>query len=712
VSLVSYRAVRLLLEALEARGAPVSSIAQRLPVALDALEDAGGYLPWDSFSELLSSIGEVVGGPQGLAELGVALVRVPSYDFIRTAASYAVSVRQLHELGQKWIAPALFPGLHIALEDVDARTMRIHTRIPAHLRGSPEFFHVCRGMVSALSTLIGQPPSMVDASISSHTAEATVVFPTEGRARASLTRRVRTAIGKLFFEDVVRQHEDVRTSYQALLRTRQEFREVLERAPIAVAIHREGRYVWCNPALARMLGFACPEEIVGRALLDDAHPDEVELARRRLSRPPSETTAGEFRLRRRDGAIVHIEVAATQLIEFEGRPARVLIANDVTERTQARAKLALADRMAALGTLAAGVAHEINNPLTYARLALEAVDRDLARSAAAASARESLLMASEGLDRVRAIVADLRTFSRADDESVTGVDLNDVIHTTLRIAANTVTASASIELELATVPPVRANRARIGQVVLNLLLNAHHAIEERGGAGRIRVHTYSDAEGRVAVEIADNGCGIAPDAVPRVFEPFFTTKPIGHGTGLGLAICHRIVTAFGGQISVRSAPGPIDAAALRTFFTVVLPRGEAAVVEAPVASPPTATADRRRVLVIDDEPGVGRALEHALGDRHDVEIVTSGRDAIARLATDADFDLILCDVMMPDVDGIEVFRQTRASAPDVAARFVFMSGGAFTPRARSFLATCENPRVDKPFDLAEIVALAGRSRAE
>jgi len=709
VSLVSYRAVRLLVEALEARGGTVSSIAHRLPVPLETLRDRGGYLHWNAFAELLTAIGEVVGGPRGLEELGVAMIRVPSYGFIRAAASYTVSVRQLHELGRRWVAPALLPGLHIALEDIDARTMRINTRIPPHLRGSPEFFHVCRGMVSALSTLLDQPPSIVDASISPYEAEATVLFPSESRGRRSVLRKLRGAIGRMLFEDVVREHDDVHASYQALVRTRQEFREVLERAPTAVAIHRDGRYVWANPAYAAMLGWQRPQDIVGRDVMDDVHPDDVEFVRRHLARSPTDSASGECRLKRRDGSIVNAEIAPTQPIEFESRPARLFIANDVTERVQVRARLALADRMASLGTLAAGVAHEVNNPLTYARLALDALEKDLSRAALPKSTLESLSMASDGVDRVRTIVSDLRTFSRADEESIGSVDLNDVVSTTLRFAANTVTTSSSVELDLTPVPRVRANRARLGQVVLNLLLNAYHAIEERAGSGRIRIRTFRERDGRVGLEIADSGSGIAPATLPHIFEPFFTTKPVGRGTGLGLAICHRIVTAFDGEISVQSAPESADPYAFRTFFRILLPPMARA--EAPAEAPPSSDAlARRRVLVIDDEPSVGRALERAL-ERHDVETVTNGRDAIARLQTPPEPDLILCDVMMPDLDGIAVYQHVHASAPSLAERFVFMSGGAFTPRARSFLATCGNPRVDKPFDVEEILALADRRRA-
>jgi PAS domain S-box-containing protein len=683
MSRVSGRAFRLLLEGLETSGVKVSR-----PSASTSISQ---FVPWETFAAAVEEGARALGGPVALKGVGEAVVRAPSYRFLRSVAGHVLSASQLIDVAVKWSSPALFPDLGISAEKRANETI---VRIALSRSEAPcvPFFHLSAGVLGALPTLLRLPRAAVTVETDGIEGTVRIAASRDLGRRRTLFRRLRgLVIGDPLLDELALQHEEITKTFRRLLESRQEFRDVLSRAPMVIGIHREGRFLWANAAAARTLGVARAEDLVGLEVLSFVHPDERETIARRLGAPAEATTAGEFRVVRRDGTVVVCDFAATQAVEFEGSPARMLVAADVTDRVRAREQLALADRMASLGTLAASVAHEINNPLTYVQLNLQSIARDIERGDRV-SVESATSMALEGVGRVRSIVADLRTFARADEESVGPVDLVDVVESTMRLAGKTIEATSRFERALAPIPRVRGNRARLGQVVLALVLNAHEAVEERGGAGGIvRIATSCD-DAHATLEIADNGVGIAPHDLSRVMEPFFTTKPVGQGTGLGLAICHRIVSAFGGTIAIDSDP---SREGFRTFVRVSLPIDHEAEAAEPSSMP--LSTSRRRILVIDDEPQLGRALERLLAEEHDVELVTGGQAALDRLAHGDHVDLVLCDLMMPDVDGIEVFERTHARNPDLARRFVFMSGGAFTPRSRAFMAACKNPRVDKPF---------------
>jgi PAS domain S-box-containing protein len=382
------------------------------------------------------------------------------------------------------------------------------------------------------------------------------------------------------------------------------------------------------------------------------------------------------------------------------------------ERERMHAQLMLADRMSSMGMLAAGVAHEINNPLAYAMANLELVARDLPLVLAAEVARtagqpevanvpsleelgERVQQAREGTARVRDIIRDLKLFSRVDEHTMGLVDVRHVLDASVRMIWNEIKHRGRLVRDYGEIPLVMANEARLGQVVLNLLTNAVQALPERwDDRSEIRVVGRSDEAGRAVIEIQDTGSGIAPEHLTHIFDPFFTTKPIGIGTGLGLPICQTIVTALGGEIFVDSMPGQ------GTTFRVALPpaAGRPAVKPAAAAGPRPAPGQRVRILVVDDEKPMCELLRHALAP-HEVVTETDGAAALARLRSGERFDLIFCDVMMPQMTGQVFYEQLREFAPAVADRVIFMTGGAFTPGTRDFLQHVANPRLEKPFDL-------------
>ena len=378
-----------------------------------------------------------------------------------------------------------------------------------------------------------------------------------------------------------------------------------------------------------------------------------------------------------------------------------------------------AERMASVGMLSASIAHEINNPLAVVTGNLELVALSLNGLAAdpllsepnggpcdgvvaeigarLAQTREPLRDALEASERVREIVRDLRIFSRSDaDDHLVAVDVHTVLESSIRMASNEIRHRARLVKNFADVPHVRANESRLGQVFLNLVVNAAQAIPE-GHAAENQIEVSTAREGdRVVVSVRDSGVGIPADKLDRVFDPFFTTKPAGQGTGLGLAICHRIIAEIGGEIRVESEVGK------GTVFHVVLPRAGAETEQPTIAAAsvePT-TRHRGRVLVVDDEPALCKTIERILSTDHNVIIAASARDALVRIEGGERFDVILSDLMMPDMTGMELYGEMARSKPDQAAKMIFMTGGAFSPDAAEFLGRGTNPSIEKPFKAA------------
>jgi CheY-like chemotaxis protein len=311
---------------------------------------------------------------------------------------------------------------------------------------------------------------------------------------------------------------------------------------------------------------------------------------------------------------------------------------------------------------------------------------------------DELTDARDASERVRLIVRDLKIFSLTEVDKRGPVDVEHVLDSTLRMAWNEIRHRARVVKNYGQVPNVEANESRLGQVFLNLIVNAVHAIPEgKYEQNEVRVGTSVDPQGRVVVTIRDTGAGIPPEVRPRLFTPFFTTKPVGVGTGLGLAISHKIITSLDGTITFDSEIGK------GTEFRITLPA--AADDTRRQSSPRISMARirqnlrRGRVLVIDDEDALTHTVQRYLMQTHDVVALTSSRDALDLLEAGERFDVVLCDLMMPQITGMDVHAAIARMDPVQAARVVFLSGGAFTATARAFLETSTNPRLEKPFDL-------------
>ncbi len=451
----------------------------------------------------------------------------------------------------------------------------------------------------------------------------------------------------------------------------------------------------------RSLDDDAPESFIGTNILELGPGDHQVALRSALEtlRATGEAQGFEASVTRPDGTPRWFSTRLGPVTQRGALSGVVVVSRDVSEKKNTELHLMVADRMASVGTLAAGVAHEINNPLASVIANLDMALQDVMSLAGHAALppdlSDELQDARVAADRVREIVRDLKIFSRAEEEKHGPVDLHGVLDSTIRMAWNELRHRAKLVKKFGTVPLVEANESRLGQVFLNLIINAVHALPSGNyEANRITITTSVDAQGRVVVGIADTGSGIPADVRPRLFTPFFTTKPLWVGTGLGLAISHKIITQLGGSITFETEIGK------GTEFKVTLPVAVNQSSERASPRPTSAPAFRRgTLLVVDDEEPLAQAMKKYLSIDHDVTAVFSAQSALDLMQAGRRYDVVLCDLMMPQITGMQLYSKVVSLDPEQAERMVFLTGGAFTASAREFLDSTLNLRLDKPFDL-------------
>ncbi|MCA2977475.1 MAG: PAS domain S-box protein [Myxococcaceae bacterium] len=462
-----------------------------------------------------------------------------------------------------------------------------------------------------------------------------------------------------------------------------------------------GRIIDWNKGAARTFGYAKPE-VVGRELFAVLKPGSSLDATMLDALEAERTWHATDELRAKAGAAVYAEMTGVPLERSGGEALGfVVILRDVTERKLLQEQLVLSERMAVLGTLASGVAHEINNPLAFIRANIEFLVSEIEAGSVVVNGevRDVLRESREGVARIARIVNDLRRLSRHDrEEQLVPVRLDEAVSSACTMAAHLVRQRGRLVKRFDEIRPVMAVESRLAQVVLNLVVNAAQALPEGHSSMHEITVTIEEQDDEGVLRVSDTGKGITPDVMPRIFDPFFTTKPVGEGTGLGLAICQSIIQSFRGTITVSSEPGR------GTTFEVRIPLSEQASaatrrLPAVLTEPPVRQG---RVLMIDDERRLGEALRRALRP-HDVVVVGDGEEGWAALEEDgASFDLIVCDLSMPRLNGDELFARVQRAAPELAQRFVIMTGGAFSEGAERFLQNCPVPVLKKPVEVAAL----------
>ncbi len=496
--------------------------------------------------------------------------------------------------------------------------------------------------------------------------------------------------------------------------TSREFRRLIDAFHDGVLVATKEGIAFANHALLLLLEYESLAELVGH--------NPRQLIRKHIPRPHRRIamkTIGKV-LRARAG---HEELDQPLLtssfeelsvqyyfdrIEFESQPAIMITVRDITESRAIDEKLNRAERMASVGTLAAGVAHEINNPLAYVttniaycmeriRYIEELLEGNAIRLGSPASLRamlrpmeQALTEAHQGTSRVATIVRDLRALTREDKETDSTIDVQTVLQSAVHMSESETRYRCQVSTDVDRVGGVLGNETRLAQIFLNLIVNAAQAfVSDDKERNRIRISAH-EVDDTCVIEIKDNGPGIAPENLKRIFDPFFTTKPVGVGTGLGLSICHGLIESMAGSISVQSEMG------VGTTFKVQLRVSREAPPTSASRAPSISPDLRARVLVVDDEPLILRSVSRLLRDEHDVETASNGKEALLKLAEDGPFDLIVCDLMMPEMNGMDLHQEVARNNPDIAKRFVFLTGGAYTHSAKVFLSRIANPKLDKP----------------
>ena len=486
---------------------------------------------------------------------------------------------------------------------------------------------------------------------------------------------------------------------QRLRASEQRFRALVEAHPVPLFITEldTGRVIFASPPCAELLEIPLPELLDGTTLRIYAEPGDRARLADQLKREGF-LNGAEVRLRRPDGSEFWAAYTSKMMV-FEGNEAVVTALVDLTDAKRIQAELERQrqilhqnEKMSALGSLLAGVAHELNNPLSVVVGHAGLLD-ELAPDE---PTRERAVKIRTAADRCARIVRTFLAMARSQPRQRGPVQLNATIEAALEIVAYGLrTADIEVVRELdPDLPMVWGDGDQLHQVFANLFVNAQQALQGIAGPRWLRVTTSHDAR-RVSVEVADNGPGIPAEIAPRIFDPFFTTKPRGVGTGIGLSVCHGIVGAHDGEIRLVSQPGG------GARFVVRLPRSEGDL--RPVAAGEVAGVKRcGRILVVDDEPDIAQLLADVLErDGHQVACARSGREALARLAGGA-VDLIISDLRMPDMDGPSLYRALASARPELAARMVFVTGDTLAADLTGFLGEIGARVLEKPLEPAEL----------
>lgn len=506
----------------------------------------------------------------------------------------------------------------------------------------------------------------------------------------------------LFLSDVTEQH----LAFETLRKSEERLRSVVESIPEAIFITEGTTITYANAAFLQMFEVPARNPATSLDVLSFIHPDDTARFQGSVDGlSPGEPAHSEYRMTTADGRKLTLETSALA-VDVDGKRAVLWIGQDVTQRKELEVQLLASDRLAVLGTLAAGMAHSINNPLSYLLLNLEHVSRRLGdlhvQRDYYSEARVRLAEAHDGAERVAKVVRQMRSLSRAKTSAPGPVDVRAVIDNVVAMIGNEIRYRGQLTVRFKASPRVWAREGELEQAFLGLLLYVARSLPEQGESEReIVLTTAIDESHDAVVTVSDEQLIISAETSARAFDPFAS----GEAAGLSLAMCQAVITSLDGHLEIESSPDT------GTIFRVTLPEHDTfAAAESRRSLPPLrsvapAASTSARVLVLDDDPGVASTLRAMLETHHEVTSVESAREGLRLLLGKPEFDVVFCDLVMPEISGIDLYHSLeRARSPHVD-RIIFMTGGVFTPEAERFLASVPNLRIEKPFSLTRVEQL-------
>ncbi len=533
-----------------------------------------GPVDWDTFVRLLDHLYELLGHDDERVQLiGRMVHRAPSHTFYVNLARHVGSLRHLYEAA-RWSATGNFPHLDLAVSfRARSHEVEIVGTVPAPHRPCVPLHLIMQGAMLELPTLVHLGSAWIlESDVRGDRSVTLLGVPRERSLVGRVLRRVDAATHAVETQDIFEsRRRELTAAVHRLEGAAEELRGVLDALPDPVFLLRDSTIVWANRTAGALLDLPS-QDLIGCTFDSLVHPPDLERLESSADESVPRAHFEPLRLVARDGTLVDIELSTRKTVSFEGTDATLVVARDVSERMRLQQRLVMVDRLASIGTLAAGVAHEVNNPLSYILWNLDVVGRTLGpRTDASRDGHDALGIVREGIDRVRTVVRDLRALARPDENTLEPIDVHAVLETTLSLTASELSARATVVRAYdPDVPRVHANGARLGQIFLNLILNAVACMEGQSpDRSTLTVSTTRIESGQLAVDVGDTGSGIAPEIAARIFDPFFTTKPFGRGTGLGLTISQRIASDLGGELRL------LATAPTGTTFRLLLPCVEA-----------------------------------------------------------------------------------------------------------------------------------------
>lgn len=466
---------------------------------------------------------------------------------------------------------------------------------------------------------------------------------------------------------------------------------------------QQGNIIEANKQTEKIFG-ASRNDIVGYNLKKYVPTDEHEYVDIQLEKMRIEKKIGlnEGHIQQPNGDIISVEFSAVS-IDLENETLCLSIVNDVTERNRLRSQMLLNDKLTMVGTMAASIIHEINNPTTWvlSNLSflknkineLKLVD-DPHQAALLSQFNETIQDSLLGTEKIKDIVKELKEFARADDPQVkTLTDIHEALNSAINMASPHLKNVAIVEKIYAkNIPKLLLSKTKLQQVFLNLVVNAVQSFDNNISENIIQIETKK-LNNTIQIEVRDTGKGMPPEVCASIFEPFYTTKPPGIGTGLGLSICYDIIHRNGGEISVESTPKK------GTKFTINLP-----LTKQKKSSALNMNGHSKRILVISDNREILQQTKHILGNNCEITAILGGRNALTSLKEKTfPFDILICDLIMPDVSGSDLYRYIAKNYPENEKRIIFIIDNTCSKITDTFLTSISNVCIKKPMTRTKLL---------